>query len=167
MATPAQRLDTLMDRRRLELGLRWRGVAERSGLTQQTLLQLRKGNPVSDHTIAAAEAALEWRSGSIAEILHGGDPTPVQDAPSELPDDEGPWEGTLAGEDPCEPAEQLDWRPGDAGQWYYRISRIQDGQRVAGIGRRMPLEPTPEVIRERVLPLLRPLLQMTENLRVE
>lgn len=166
MATPAQRLDTLMDKRRLELGLRWRGVAERAGLTQQTLLQLRKGHAVADHTIAAVEAALEWRAGSIAAVLQGGDPAPTQDALHELSDDGPPWEGTLSGEDPCEPDERLDWRA-DGGQWYYRISRIQDGQRVAGIGRRMPLEPTPEAIRERVLPLLRPLLQMTENLRVE
>lgn len=77
MNTHARRLDALMDTRRLELGLRWKGVVERAGITHQTLLQLRKGQPVADLTIARVEQALEWAPGSIAQIAEGGDPIPL------------------------------------------------------------------------------------------
>src|SRR5690606_40483070 len=77
MTPAAQRLDALIDKRRLELGLRWKGIAERAGITHQTLLQLRKGEPVSDLTVARTEQALQWQNGSIQRILEGGDPLPA------------------------------------------------------------------------------------------
>ena len=74
METTAQRLDALMNHRRLKLGMRWKGIAEKADTTYQTLSQLRKGKPVSDLTIANVEKALSWSPGSIRSILGGGDP---------------------------------------------------------------------------------------------
>jgi transcriptional regulator with XRE-family HTH domain len=120
METTAQRLDRLMDARRLELGLRWKRLADDAGISQQTMLQLRKGHTVSDLTITRAERALEWAPGSISAILDGGDPTPLrEDKPETNETITVHWDGELTGPtDPLETGEILRWRQTDAGREY-------------------------------------------------
>lgn len=78
-ATTYERLNELMNERRVELGLRWATVAELAGITAPTLGAFRKGsNPPSDLTKRGVEKALEWQAGSIDAILLGGDPRLVE-----------------------------------------------------------------------------------------
>lgn len=71
-------LDRHMNGRRKDLGLRWLDVAQRGGITTQTLRELRAGaREPRELTKAAIERALEWEPGSVDAILAGGEPTPV------------------------------------------------------------------------------------------
>lgn len=67
-----------MDGRRKELGLRWADVAERGGITTQTLRGIRAGTrQPRGLTRAAIERALDWEPGSVDAILAGDKPTSV------------------------------------------------------------------------------------------
>jgi hypothetical protein len=73
-----------MDRRRAELGLRWADVADRGGITTQTLREVRAGTRrPRGLTKAAIERALEWTPGSVDAALEGGEPAPVVTDPRE------------------------------------------------------------------------------------
>lgn len=72
--TPAQRLDRLMNQRRLELGLRWATVCALAEITTSTLGAVRRGaNPPSEFTRNSLDKALQLRPGNIQRILDGGD----------------------------------------------------------------------------------------------
>ena len=79
-ARPAerQRLADLMEQRRLELGLRWREVAEAGNISYEVIRAIRNGSgeirPLSRHGI---ETGLRWEAGSVAAVLGGGDPVPL------------------------------------------------------------------------------------------
>ena len=126
MTTNAQRLDALMDRRRLDRVMRWKDVAAEVGVTQQTLLEARKGKALSDLTAAGIERFMGWAPGSVHAVLEGGDPTPL---PTETGADPLPapvivWEGELrAPEDPLHGSEVLRWRKERDGRRY----RLDDG----------------------------------------
>lgn len=76
-----QRLAQHMDDRRLDLGLRWTDVAEDSGLTTETLRQVRFGTgEIRGLTMTAIESALGWERGSIRAVLAGGKPTVLTEA---------------------------------------------------------------------------------------
>lgn len=84
-----KRLAQHMDARRVFLGLRWADVADRAGLTTETLRQVRQGpGEIRPLTRRGIEEALEWELGSVTAILDGGEPTPlaqqavVRDLPS-------------------------------------------------------------------------------------
>lgn len=64
-------LDTAINRRRIQLGLPWKELAARAGVTQQTLLQLRRGERVAELTEGGVEDALQWQRGSIQKIRDG------------------------------------------------------------------------------------------------
>lgn len=72
-------LDVEMDARRRELGLRWRDVADRAGLSEETIRLLRRGareeSIRATDTEAKIEEALGWLPGSIRNIRHGLPPT--------------------------------------------------------------------------------------------
>lgn len=70
------RIENALDARRLELGMTWRAIWQRAGISVETLRQLRMGEPVNALTDARVEAALAWAPGSIATIREGGTPTP-------------------------------------------------------------------------------------------
>lgn len=72
MVNPESRLDADMERRRLELNLEWRDVADRSGLSYETLRALRRTGRASALSKARAESALGWKAGSIDLVLGGG-----------------------------------------------------------------------------------------------
>lgn len=124
----AQRLDVLMDRRRLDRVMRWKDVATEVGVTQQTLLEARKGKVRSDLTAAGIERFMEWAPGSVRAVLEGRNPTPL---PAEAEAGAGPlaasvlvWEGELrAPEDPLHDGEVLRWRKDRDGRRY----RLEDG----------------------------------------
>lgn len=121
MNTTAQRLDALMDERRLELGLRWKAVTEKAGITHQTLLQLRKGAEVSDLTVANVERALGWEAGSIRAITAGGDPAArrASDADPQPAPEARWWDGEIIGpSDPLREGEELRWRNEDGRRIY-------------------------------------------------
>ena len=74
-----ERLASLMDDRRLELGLRWRDVAEAGGISYEALRDVRNGTGgIRRLTEHAIETGLQWERGSVARILAGGelDPQP-------------------------------------------------------------------------------------------
>jgi hypothetical protein len=79
-ARPAarQRLADLMERRRLDLGLTWREVAEAGNISYEVIRAIRNGNgqirPLSKRGI---EVGLKWEAGSVQAILDDGDPQPV------------------------------------------------------------------------------------------
>lgn len=73
--TDATRLSEAMERRRLELRMKWTQVAERADLSQAGLGAIRRGErSPSPLTRARIEHALEWAPGSVDAILAGGDP---------------------------------------------------------------------------------------------
>jgi len=70
-----QRLADLMERRRLDLGLTWREVAEAGNISYEVIRAIRNGNgqirPLSKRGI---EVGLHWEPGSVQRIEDGGDP---------------------------------------------------------------------------------------------
>ena len=126
MNQTAQRLDALIDRRRLDCGLRWKDVATEVGVTPQTLLEARKGKQLSDLTSAGIERFMGWAPGSVRRVLNGDDPlaAPEEDAePSTAPPLEY-WEHELtAPEGPLRGEEILRWRQVERGREY----RLSDG----------------------------------------
>lgn len=117
MTTPTNRLDRRMNERRLQLGIRWKEVADDADITYQTLGQLRKGRPVSDLTISNVERALHWEPGSIRTIQEGGAPSPLEPDPPE--GTASAWDGVLEGPTtPLRDEEVLRWRTGETGRRY-------------------------------------------------
>jgi hypothetical protein len=71
-----ERLDTAMDRRRRQLRLRWKQVADRAGMTYSNLHRIRTGQiTLTDFARDGVEDALQWEHGSVAAILDGAEPT--------------------------------------------------------------------------------------------
>lgn len=69
------RLDGTMNRRRLDLGLTWRQLAERANVSYETLRAVRKGEASGGElTKRNIERALRWQVGSFEAIEAGGDP---------------------------------------------------------------------------------------------
>lgn len=65
-----KRLDEAMDRRRLELRIRWVEVARRAGMSVTNLNLIRKGKiAITDLAAANLEDALELEGGSIRAVL--------------------------------------------------------------------------------------------------
>lgn len=114
MDKTAERLDALMDRRRLDLGHNWKAIIDDAGVSYQTLSQLRKGRPVADVTVARVEQALRWAPGSIQDILDGGNPTPAAPPEPTVESQDPPrpqWDGEIIGPDePLYDGEELRWR---------------------------------------------------------
>jgi hypothetical protein len=83
-----QRLATLMEDRRAQLGLRWQDVADAADLSLKTLYSARQpdGGTIAPLTQRKIETGLHWRHGSVKDILDGGEPEPLPDASSP------PWE---------------------------------------------------------------------------
>ena len=80
MPQPPHRLDTAMNRRRIELGLSWRDVAADSGISYETLRAVSRGaNTPGPLTKRGIETALRWRTGSIDAVLEGGASAPLED----------------------------------------------------------------------------------------
>jgi transcriptional regulator with XRE-family HTH domain len=70
-----ERLAAAMNRRRLDLGIRWREVAQRAGMTEQNLIKIRKGvTNLTEDAGAAIERALRWQAGSVAAVIMGDEP---------------------------------------------------------------------------------------------
>lgn len=81
-----------MDERRGELGLTWDQVAERAGVSPETLRR-NANRPDRMRTITrkGIERALMWESGSVDAILDGGEPTPLPEEPPEEQPREKRW----------------------------------------------------------------------------
>ena len=77
MPNAIDRLDAVMEQRRLELNLEWRDIAQRGGLAYETLRALRRTGKASPLSKRRIETGLLWAAGSIDTVLSGGDPTPV------------------------------------------------------------------------------------------
>lgn len=74
--TDATRLSEAMEKRRLELRIKWTQVAERADLSQAGLGAIRRGErSPSPLTKARIEHALQWAPGSVDAILAGDGPT--------------------------------------------------------------------------------------------
>lgn len=80
-----ERLTAAIGTRAVELRLKLNKVAVRAGMSTANFLRIRTGEvALTPLAIAALEQALEWESGSIQDILAGGQPTPRRQ-PSDLP----------------------------------------------------------------------------------
>ncbi|MGA4726256.1 helix-turn-helix domain-containing protein [Micromonospora taraxaci] len=74
------RLAEFIKTRRLERGLSTSKAAQAAGIDRATWSTAESGaRRTSEHNWAGIERALGWATGSIAAILNGGNPTPVQD----------------------------------------------------------------------------------------
>lgn len=79
MDTARERLAQAMDGRRIELGMRWTGVARAMGMSVQNLARIRDGKiAVTKEATAAIERALHWGTGSVEAVLADGSPTPLR-----------------------------------------------------------------------------------------
>lgn len=76
--TPSTLADWI-DQRRADLGLDTVQLAAKMGTSRQWLIDLRNGKITRPRatTRRAIERALDWEQGSVAEILAGGEPTPL------------------------------------------------------------------------------------------
>jgi transcriptional regulator with XRE-family HTH domain len=75
--------------RRVELGLSVRAAAQAADIDRNTWSYLEDGSRrTSEFKYAGIERALQWESGSVAAILEGREPTPVQPGGGEEVDDE-------------------------------------------------------------------------------
>lgn len=72
-----------INQRRRGLGLRWKDIYQASGLSQETVRQIRNGRTPSRITDSEArlEDALRWQRGSIQAIRDGREPTPLAGTP--------------------------------------------------------------------------------------
>lgn len=76
----ASRLDEAMNERRIALGLQWKQIAQRAGLSEFHLRRIRRGQyEPRELTRAELERALEWTTGSIDAVLAGAAPTPLEE----------------------------------------------------------------------------------------
>lgn len=78
------RLGELIQRRRVDLGFTQRDAAAMADVSATTwnLLELGKQTSYRPLTLAAVERTMRWATGSIAAVLAGSEPTPVESAPS-------------------------------------------------------------------------------------
>lgn len=77
-----RRLAEIIKTRRLERGLSTSKAAQAAGIDRATWSTAESGTRrTSEHNWAGIERALGWRTGSIAEILQGGEPTLADDEP--------------------------------------------------------------------------------------
>lgn len=81
-------IDQAIDARRRQLGWRWKDVYDRSGLSQETVRQIRHG--LRDEAARTTDSeprledALGWTRGSIQAIREGGRPTLADDSSRHL-----------------------------------------------------------------------------------
>lgn len=92
MATAEARrhLAELMDARRIELRMTWKEVADAGGVSAEVLRDLRNGRTDRDVrplTKRGIEDGLQWRPGSVDQILMGGYPVPLEGSPPSRRDD--------------------------------------------------------------------------------
>ncbi|MEH0564689.1 helix-turn-helix domain-containing protein [Streptomyces scabiei] len=74
---PLTRLAEHIERRIAELALEYAEVCRRAGVSDETLMKIRKGASARSSTYRKLETALQWEHGSIATVLAGGKPTPL------------------------------------------------------------------------------------------
>jgi len=73
-----RRLADLTERRRAELGLRWKEVAEAGGISYEAIRAVRNGDAeIRALTKHGIDTGLRWEPGSVQAILDGGDPRPA------------------------------------------------------------------------------------------
>ena len=81
-----RRLSDLMEQRRLELGLRWKQVAEAGGISYESIRAIRSGTAdMRSLTRHGIETGLRWEAGSVERILAGGDPAPLTEPAARHP----------------------------------------------------------------------------------
>ncbi len=69
------RLADAIEKRRLDLDLTWKELAELAGISTTTLENIRRGRLPRARTRRRIEDALGWEHGSINAVLGGGQPT--------------------------------------------------------------------------------------------
>lgn len=68
-------LDEAMNRRRLDLRINWRQLAEAAGVSYAALRAIRRGDyRPAELTARGLDAALGWAPGSLLSVLDGGEP---------------------------------------------------------------------------------------------
>ena len=72
------RLAARMEARALDLGLTWREVASRGGISYEIVRRLRTSSTsIRPLTLRKVDAGLDWEGGSAERVLNGGEPSPV------------------------------------------------------------------------------------------
>ncbi len=75
---PFERLDEAMNRRRLQLRMNWRELAEAAGISYTALRAIRRGTyRPTELTAQDLDRALQWEPGSVYAVLDGGEATPI------------------------------------------------------------------------------------------
>lgn len=79
MPQPHERLDKVMNARRLELRMTWRELAQAAEVSYEALRAIRKGDyRPAELTARALDEALQWMPGSVYAVLDGGEPVTVE-----------------------------------------------------------------------------------------
>lgn len=87
---PFERLDQAMNRRRLELRMNWRELAEAAGISYTALRAIRRGEyRPTELTAQDLDAALQWAPGSVHAVLDGRDPSPLEERAKPEPAEAG------------------------------------------------------------------------------
>ncbi|HLK74037.1 MAG TPA: hypothetical protein VKU77_10370 [Streptosporangiaceae bacterium] len=129
------RLADQMERRRLELGLRWQEVAEIGGVSLRAINNARTGTaeirPLTQQGIARG---LRWSSGSVRKILEGGDPEPLPASPAVAPVADRQDLRHLLPPEPDDAAMELFPDPDDfPARWIWRQASKSEEQRLREI----------------------------------
>lgn len=83
LAASGSGLEAALDARRQELDKAWRDIAIDAGISYETLRALRRGdNEPSTLTKRRLERALRWETGSLDEVLAGGEALPLASEPA-------------------------------------------------------------------------------------
>lgn len=78
---PRERLAQQIRTRRLQRGLSIRAAAKIAGISPITWTGAEKGTRITaEHLFTGFESALRWQPGSVAAILDGGEPAPLDAA---------------------------------------------------------------------------------------
>lgn len=85
-AGPLKRLAAYVEQRIAALGLEYAEVARLAGFSIEVLRKVRNGVNARGSTYRKLERALRWEQGSVAAILAGGEPTPIEVESAPVPD---------------------------------------------------------------------------------
>lgn len=77
-----RRFGKIVHARRMTLGLTQVQVADRGGPSDKKQTQIENGTPPAPavSTLAKIDIGMQWKPGSAAAALHGGDPMPIEQA---------------------------------------------------------------------------------------
>lgn len=82
--TGRERLSDHLDSRRRELGMEWSDLAAAAGIEDDRMVEIFKGQEPDLHEARGLDQALRWTPGSLASVLAGDEPVPMEHSPPDV-----------------------------------------------------------------------------------